>query len=77
MRLALAGFGVGVAERGRGQHAERAGQHRRDVGQHVAEQIVGDDDVELLGPAHELHAAGVGEHDAQLHVRVFALVQGR
>ena len=42
-RLALLGLRIDVAERGRRQHAERAGQHRRDVRQHVAEQIVGDD----------------------------------
>ena len=28
----------------------------------IAEQIVGDDDVELLGLAHQLHRAIVGEH---------------
>ena len=30
-------------ERGRGQHADRAGQHRRLVGQDVAEHVAGDD----------------------------------
>ena len=38
-----------LAERGRGQHAERAREHGGDVGQHVAEQVVGHDHVELLG----------------------------
>ena len=55
-------------ERGRGQHPERAGQHRGDVGEHVAEEVVGDDDVELLRGADELHAAGVGEHVGELDV---------
>ena len=41
--------GVGGTQRGRGQHAEAAGQHGGAVGEDVAEQIVGDDDVELLG----------------------------
>ena len=59
--LRFLGLGVDLAERGRRQHAERAGEHGGDVGEHVAEQVVGDDDVELLGPAHELHAAGIGE----------------
>ena len=74
-RLALAGLRIDLAERGRGQHAERAGQHRGDVGEHVAEQIVGDDDVELLRPAHELHAAGIGELMLELDVLEFARVQ--
>ena len=52
-------LGVDLAERGRRQHAERSREHGGDVGEHVAEQVVGDDDVELLGPAHELHAAGI------------------
>ena len=46
---AAASVGIGGAERGRRQHAERAGEHRRLVGEHVAEQIVGDDDIECLG----------------------------
>src|SRR4029078_552330 len=36
-----------------------AGERGSDVGEHVAEQIVGDDHVELLGPAHQLHGAGI------------------
>ena len=75
-RLALA-IGVGRAERGRRQHAQRAGEHGGHVRQHVAEQIVGDDHVELLGPAHELHAERVGEHVLELDVRIGLLVQLR
>ena len=67
------GLRIDLAERGRRQHAERAGQHRGDVGQHVAEQVVGDDHVELLRPAHELHAAGVGELMLERHVLELAL----
>ena len=68
---------VGGAERGRRQHAERAGQHGGLVGQHVAEQIVGDDDVELLRRAHELHGAIVGKDVVQRHVGVALLMQAR
>ena len=35
-------------QRGRRQHADRAGEHRRLVRQDVAEHVAGDDDVELL-----------------------------
>ena len=66
---------VGGAERGRGQHAERAGQHGRLVRQHVAEQIVGDDHVELLRRAHELHGAIVGEDVVERDVAIALLVQ--
>ena len=64
-------FGVGLAQRSRGQHAERAREHRGYIREHVAEQVVGDDHVELLGPAHQLHAQRVGEHVLELHVREF------
>ena len=70
-------FRIDLAERGRRQHAERAGEHRGDVGEHVAEQIVGDDHVELLRIAHELHAAGVGQHVLELHVLELARVHLR
>ncbi|MOA30697.1 hypothetical protein D3C78_1518030 [compost metagenome] len=66
--LALAGLGVRCAERGGRQHTERAGEHGGDVGEHVAKEIVGDDHVELLGLAHQLHAAGIGQHMFQLNV---------
>ena len=70
-RLALLRFRIDLAERRRRQHPERAGEHRRDVGEHVAEQVVGDDHVELLGPAHQLHAAGIGKLMLELDVLVF------
>ena len=73
--LALAVF-IRFAKRGRGQHAERTCQHGGDIGQHVAEQIVSDNDVELLGPAHELHAQRICQHVIELHICIFALVQG-
>ena len=73
--LAFLRLRVGLAERGRRQHAERAGEHGGDVGEHVAEQVVGHDHVELFRPAHELHAAGVGELMFERHVLEFTLVQ--
>src|SRR5215475_10821550 len=48
--------------------AEGAGEHRGNVGEHVAEQVVGHDNVELFGPAHELHAAGVRQLMFELDV---------
>ena len=69
-RLAAAGLWIGGAQRCRRQHAERAGQHRRHIGQNIAEQIVGDDDIVLLGPADKLHAAIVGEHMFERHIGI-------
>jgi hypothetical protein len=74
-RLAPAGRRVGGAQRGRGQHPEAAGEHRGAVGEQIAEQVVGDDDIELLGPPHELHSAVVGVHVAELDVHVLAVVK--
>ena len=76
-RLALAGFWIGRAKRRRRQHAKRSGQHRRNVGKHVTEQVVGNDDIELLGPAHELHATGIRKHVGQFHIGIFFLVRRR
>ena len=57
-----AGFAILIrtAKAGRRQHTQRAGEHRRNVAEHIAEQVVGDDHVELLGLADQLHAAVVG-----------------
>ena len=76
-RALFAGLGVARAQRGRRQHADRARQLRRFVGQDVAEQIVGDDDVELLRVAHELHGAVVGEDVGEFDVLVFGGVEFR
>jgi hypothetical protein len=54
---------------------ERAREHGGDVGEHVAEQVVRDNDVELLRPADELHAAGVGELVLEGHVPELARMQ--
>ena len=60
------------AEGGGGEHADGAGQHGRGVGEDVAEDVAGDDDVELSGGADQLHAGGVDIKVGQLHVGVFA-----
>ena len=74
--VAFAGDRVDRAERSRGQHAQGTGQHRRAIGQHVAEQVIGDDDVELLGIADQLHGAVVGEHIFVGQIGAFGGVQG-
>ena len=61
-------------QRRRGQHTQRAGQHGGGIGQQVAEQVVGHDNIELLGPAAQLHRAGVGIHVGQLDVGIFLVV---
>ena len=57
---------AGSAERGRWQHADRAGQHRGLVRQDIAEQVACEDDVELLWRAHQFHGAGIGIHVDQV-----------
>ena len=57
-------------ERRRRQHADRARQHRRLVGQDVAEDVAGDDHVELLRVAHQLHRRVVDVHVRQRDVRI-------
>ena len=73
-RLAPAGR-VGRTERGRGQEAQRSGQHRRFIRQDVAEQVVGDDDVEIARRAQQLHGERVGVHVLELHVGILLLVK--
>ena len=71
-RLVQAERAVGrpsLAERRRRQHPERAGQDGRLVGEDVAEQVLGDDDVEGRRAADEQHRARVDELVAQRHVR--------
>ena len=65
---------VDPTQRRRRQHAEGAGEHRRLVRQHVAEQVVGDDDVELSGLADQLHRAVVGVHVAERDPRELLVV---
>ena len=54
-----------------GSMPEAAGQHRGEVRQQVAEQVAGDDDVELPRIAHQLHGAVVGVHVRQLDLGEF------
>ena len=50
-----------AADGGRGQHAERAGDDAGLVGEDVAEEVLGEDDVEVAGDVHEVHRHGVDE----------------
>jgi len=69
-RLALAGNRIGCAERSGGQHAERAGEHGGNVGENVAEEIVGDHDVELFWRADQLHGRVVGQDVVQRDIGI-------
>ena len=53
--------GPPLAERRRRQHAEAPGQDRRLVRQDVAEQVLGDDDVEVGRPPDEQHRARIDQ----------------
>ena len=66
----LAVFGPALPERRGRQDAEAPGEDRRLVGQDVAEQVLGDDDVEVGRPADEQHRARVDELVVEPHVRV-------
>ena len=73
-RRAVHGFEqtlAGGVERGRRQHPDRAGQHGCEVGQDVTEHVGGDEDIELLGRAHELHRGIVDIHVRQLDIGIF------
>ena len=50
---------TGSADGGRGQHAERAGDDAGLVGEDVAEEVLGEDDVEVAGDVHDVHRHGV------------------
>jgi hypothetical protein len=65
---------IGAPSEAEGSMPSDAGQHRGEVRQEIAEQVVGDDHVELLGPAGQLHRAGIGIHVRQLHIRILAVV---
>ena len=59
-----------LPERRRGQHPEDPGQHRRLVGEDVAEEVLGDDDVEVGRSADQQHRARVHELMVERDVRV-------
>jgi hypothetical protein len=65
--------GAGGPQRSRGQHAQRAGNDRGFVRKDVAEDVAGEDDVELGGITHQLHGGVIHVHVAQLHVGVVAV----
>src|SRR5580700_4365216 len=54
-----------------GGHAQPALQAGGEIGDNVAEHIVGDDDIELAGVAHYLHAERVHVHVFRLELRIF------
>ncbi len=56
---------------GGGREAEAAGELRGEIGDDVAEEIVGDDDVELAGVADDLHGEGVYIKVAGVDLRIF------
>src|SRR5690554_263346 len=59
-----------LVERRRGQHADGAGEHRGLVGEDIAEHVIGDYHIDLLGCAHQLHRGVVHIHVRQLDIRV-------
>src|ERR1700677_3271008 len=50
-----------AADGGRGQHAEGAGDDAGFVGEDVAEEVFGEDDVEVSWRVHDVHGHGVDE----------------
>jgi hypothetical protein len=66
--LEEAGPAVGEARRGR--QADPAGERSGQVAEDVAEHVLGEDDVELVGREDELHRRVVDEHVLELDVLV-------
>ena len=66
-----------LAERGAGQHPDRAGEHRGLVAEDVAEHVLGEDHVEVARRGDELHRGVVDEHVLELDVRELARVHAR
>src|SRR5215472_1984710 len=60
-----------AAERGGGQHAERAGDDAGLVGEDVAEEVFGEHDVEVARYVHEVHRHRVDELVLDGYVGVF------
>src|SRR5216683_7021823 len=73
MKLAV----VCDAQSGGGQHSEAASQHGGEVGEDVAEDVAGNDDVELPGVSNQLHGAVVGVHVMQFDIGELESVQLR
>ena len=63
-------------QRGRRQHADRAGQHGGGIRQDIAEHVAGDDDVELLRRTYQLHCCVVDIHVVQRDVRILGVHLG-
>ena len=75
-RLEEARLALG-AEARRGQHSQRAGQHRRLVAEDVAEEVLGDDHVEVGRARDELHRRVVDQQVVELDVGVVGGDAGR
>ncbi len=70
--FAALGLWIGCAERCGRQHAEGTGEHGGHIRQHIAEEIIGDDHVILLGPAHQLHGAIISQHMLECGLGIFS-----
>ncbi len=51
-----------IAQAGGGRQADRASDHGGLIAQDIAEQVPRDDDIELLGSAHQLHGGVIDVH---------------
>jgi hypothetical protein len=58
------------SQRRRGQHADRAAEHGCLIAEDVAEEVAGEQHVELARVAHQLHRRVVDIHVAEVHARV-------
>ena len=56
-----------ASERGRGQHAERAGDHCHFIREDVAEEVFGHQHIEGSGASDQLHRGVVDIHVRELH----------
>ncbi len=62
----------GFADGGGRQHADGPGQHRRGVREDVAEDVAGDDHVEVARAADEMHGRRIDIEMRELHIGVIA-----
>ena len=67
---------VGRAEARRRQQSERAGEHGRLVTEDVAEEVLGDHDVDRRRLAHHAHREGVDELVRERHRRILGRESG-
>ena len=65
------------AERGGRQQTHRARQHRGFIGKDIAKHIFGDDDVEILGPPHQMHRHRIDQLILESDIFIFLGEIGR